>query len=203
MITFVFGFLETTCGSASSAGSHLSLHPPHEYYGNTTVIEAYMMWEVSLHSVCVPASLQSSLSASQLPVRWFHSCFSLALCVCVCARARVCVLHGRAATPPPTHKHTDKLKCRSRAVSFQSLPSFLSPCPRALKASPSSCRALRALMDRRRMDADGGRGVRGVHRDRRTRKLAAVVAVQNVLVAACLLVTLYVYWDVQRRVSKL
>lgn len=55
-------------------------------------------------------------------------------------------------------------------------------------------------MDRRRMDADGGRGV---HRDRRTRKLAVVVAVQNVLVAVCLLVTLYVYWDVKGRVSKL
>ncbi|KAI3368318.1 hypothetical protein L3Q82_008031 [Scortum barcoo] len=50
-------------------------------------------------------------------------------------------------------------------------------------------------MDRRRtdgrgMDAEGGRRIHG---DRRSRKLAVVIAVQNVLVAACLLVTLYVY----------
>ncbi|KAK9519225.1 hypothetical protein VZT92_021966 [Zoarces viviparus] len=51
-------------------------------------------------------------------------------------------------------------------------------------------------MERRRMDADGGRAV---HRERRTRKLAVVVAVQNVLVTACLVVTLYVCWDVHTR----
>ncbi|CAJ1060071.1 hypothetical protein L3Q82_008031 [Xyrichtys novacula] len=39
------------------------------------------------------------------------------------------------------------------------------------------------------------------HGDRRSRRLAVVVAVQNVLVAACLVVTLYVYWTVQERVS--
>lgn len=49
-------------------------------------------------------------------------------------------------------------------------------------------------MDRRRMDADGGRVLR---RGRRTSKLAVVVAVQNVLVTACLAVTLYVCWDAQ------
>ncbi|XP_078024594.1 uncharacterized protein LOC144463647 [Epinephelus lanceolatus] len=51
-------------------------------------------------------------------------------------------------------------------------------------------------MERRKMDADGGRVV---HRRKRTRRLAIVVAVQNVLVTACLAVTLYVYWDVQSR----
>ncbi|GLD46296.1 uncharacterized protein AKAME5_002700900 [Lates japonicus] len=46
-------------------------------------------------------------------------------------------------------------------------------------------------MDQRRMDAEGGRVV---HREWRARKFAVIVAVQNVLVAACLVVTLYVYW---------
>lgn len=50
------------------------------------------------------------------------------------------------------------------------------------------------MTDGRKMDAEGGRVV---HRERRARKLAVVVAVQNVLVAACLLVTLYVFWGVQ------
>ncbi|XP_056234562.1 uncharacterized protein LOC130170890 [Seriola aureovittata] len=62
------------------------------------------------------------------------------------------------------------------------------------ESSLSSCRAFSALMDRRRMDAEGGRVV---HREWRARKLAVVVAVQNVLVAACLFITLYVYWGVQ------
>ena len=84
--------------------------------------------------------------------------------------------------------------------SFFPVTPLLSPYPLALKASLSSCRALRALMDRRRRDAEGGRVV---HRDRRAGKLAVVVAVQNVLVAACLLVTLYVYWNVQKQVSEL
>ncbi|XP_042273612.1 uncharacterized protein LOC121901046 [Thunnus maccoyii] len=78
--------------------------------------------------------------------------------------------------------------------SFFPVTPLLSPYPLALKASLSSCRALRALMDRRRMDAEGGRVV---HRDRRAGQLAVVVAVQNVLVAACLLVTLFVYWETQ------
>ncbi|KAF1385945.1 hypothetical protein PFLUV_G00113030 [Perca fluviatilis] len=51
-------------------------------------------------------------------------------------------------------------------------------------------------MDQRRMDADGGRVLR---RGRRTSKLAVVVAVQNVLITACLAVTLYVCWDAQSR----
>ncbi|KAK2835795.1 hypothetical protein Q5P01_016279 [Channa striata] len=50
------------------------------------------------------------------------------------------------------------------------------------------------MMDGRRMDADGGRVL---HREKRARKLAVVVAVQNVLVVGCLLVTLYVYWGGQ------
>ncbi|XP_051233626.1 uncharacterized protein LOC127350762 [Dicentrarchus labrax] len=55
-------------------------------------------------------------------------------------------------------------------------------------------------MDRRRMDAaDGGRVL---HRGRRVRKLAVVVALQNLLVAACLLVTLYVYRDVSQGVNR-
>lgn len=54
-------------------------------------------------------------------------------------------------------------------------------------------------MERRRMDAEGGRVVQ---RNKRAGKLALVVVVQNMLVAACLLVTLYVYWDVRKRVSK-
>ncbi|XP_026200659.1 uncharacterized protein LOC113151989 [Anabas testudineus] len=49
------------------------------------------------------------------------------------------------------------------------------------------------------MDAERGRVV---HRERRARKLAVVVAVQNVLVAACLLATLYVYWDAQKQHSE-
>ncbi|XP_074492072.1 uncharacterized protein LOC141768066 [Sebastes fasciatus] len=54
------------------------------------------------------------------------------------------------------------------------------------------------MMDRRRMmeDADGGGRVL-VHRERRTRWLAVVVAVQNVLVTLSLVVTLYVYLDVK------
>ncbi|KAA8589276.1 hypothetical protein FQN60_012641 [Etheostoma spectabile] len=48
-------------------------------------------------------------------------------------------------------------------------------------------------MDRRGTDADGGRVLR---RGRRTRMLALVV-VQNVLVTACLAVTLYVCWGAQ------
>lgn len=55
------------------------------------------------------------------------------------------------------------------------------------------------MMDGRRMDVEGGRVV---HREKRARKLAVVVAVQNMLVAACLLVTLYVYWDVQEQKQK-
>lgn len=52
------------------------------------------------------------------------------------------------------------------------------------------------------MDAERGRVVR--RSERRAGKLAVVVAVQSALVAACLLVTLYVYWLVQgqERVSR-
>ncbi|KAM7388510.1 hypothetical protein PAMP_024680 [Pampus punctatissimus] len=52
------------------------------------------------------------------------------------------------------------------------------------------------MMDRRRMDAEGGRVV---HRNRRAGKLAVVVAVQNLLVVACLVLTLCVHWDVNKR----
>lgn len=55
------------------------------------------------------------------------------------------------------------------------------------------------MIDGRKMDVERGRVV---HRERRARKLAVVVAVQNMLVAACLLVTLYVYWDVQKQKQK-
>ena len=56
-------------------------------------------------------------------------------------------------------------------------------------------------MEQRRMDAEGGRVV---HRSRRAAgKLAVVVAVQNLLVVACLLATYYVYQDFQSLVSKL
>lgn len=54
----------------------------------------------------------------------------------------------------------------------------------------SSGRELRALMDQMRMDVEGGRAVR---RKSRVGRLAAVVAVQNVLVVTCLLVTVYLY----------
>lgn len=50
------------------------------------------------------------------------------------------------------------------------------------------------------MNADGGRVV---HRRKCARKLAVVVVLQNLLVASCLLVTLYVYWNVEKPVSKL
>ncbi|KAF3691136.1 hypothetical protein EXN66_Car006810 [Channa argus] len=49
------------------------------------------------------------------------------------------------------------------------------------------------------MDAEGGRVV---HRERRARKLAVVVALQNVMVIGCLLITLYVYWGVQTEPSE-
>lgn len=47
------------------------------------------------------------------------------------------------------------------------------------------------------MDAEGGQII---HRDTRSRRLAVVVVVQNVLVAACLAITAYVFWN-QGRVS--
>ncbi|KAG7514291.1 hypothetical protein JOB18_029891 [Solea senegalensis] len=49
------------------------------------------------------------------------------------------------------------------------------------------------------MDAEGGGD--HVHRERRVsaRMLAVVLALQNALVAACLLVTLYVFWIVQNQ----
>ncbi|KAG8003533.1 hypothetical protein GBF38_018706 [Nibea albiflora] len=61
------------------------------------------------------------------------------------------------------------------------------------------------MMDRRRTDAEGGGGSgsgggggidRVVHRHNRTSTLTVVVLLQNLLVAACLVVTLYVYWEV-------
>lgn len=51
-------------------------------------------------------------------------------------------------------------------------------------------------MDARRTDVEGGRAL---HRERRTRKLALVVAAQNVLVVACLLLTLCGYWGANTR----
>ncbi|KAK5907347.1 hypothetical protein CesoFtcFv8_005210 [Champsocephalus esox] len=48
---------------------------------------------------------------------------------------------------------------------------------------------------RKRMQADRGRAL---HRDKRTRYLAVIV-VQNVLVTACLVVTLYLFWVVQNQ----
>lgn len=44
------------------------------------------------------------------------------------------------------------------------------------------------------MDAEGSSVL---HREWRAAKLAVLVVMQNLLVAACLLVTLYVYWSVQ------
>lgn len=55
------------------------------------------------------------------------------------------------------------------------------------------------MMDRRKTDAEcggGGVGGRVVHRHNRTSTLTVVVVLQNLLVAACLVVTLYVYWEV-------
>ncbi|XP_029939581.1 uncharacterized protein LOC115382079 [Salarias fasciatus] len=49
-------------------------------------------------------------------------------------------------------------------------------------------------MDRSRMDAEGARAVQP---NRRISKLAVVVAVQNLLLVVCLLVTFYVYRDFQ------
>ncbi len=46
------------------------------------------------------------------------------------------------------------------------------------------------------MDAEGGLVV---HRDRRSRKLAVVVALQNLLVVSCLLTTFYVYWNTEKQ----
>ncbi|KAG7233394.1 hypothetical protein INR49_007074 [Caranx melampygus] len=54
-------------------------------------------------------------------------------------------------------------------------------------------------MDRRRMDAEGSSAV---HREWRATKLAVVVVAQNLLVAACLLVTLYIYWSVQSQLQE-
>ncbi|KAL3047508.1 hypothetical protein OYC64_021665 [Pagothenia borchgrevinki] len=48
---------------------------------------------------------------------------------------------------------------------------------------------------RKRMQADRGRAL---HRDKHTRYLAVIV-VQNVLVTACLVVTLYLFWVVQNQ----
>lgn len=119
------------------------LTPPHESYGNITVIQAYMMWAVShgffiLHRhrsdfCCSGAHCQpiSSRCAGLTPAS--PSC---------CVRARACVCNTR----PPPHTRTNKIKCRSRAVSFQSVTAlYLSSCPLALKASLSSCRTLTAL----------------------------------------------------------
>lgn len=55
-------------------------------------------------------------------------------------------------------------------------------------------------MELRVMDAEGGRVI---HQRRRTGKLAVVVAVQNVVVAACLVAALFLYLDFQKDVSTL
>lgn len=101
---------------------------------------SWILWEHdrdwSVHDVggFTPLGLCTSIAAEQpvsqsapgARVSLLHLPRAGCVRVCVCN----CVLHGPAATPPPTHKHTGKIKSRSRAVSFQSLPSFLSPCPR-------------------------------------------------------------------------
>ncbi|XP_043986280.1 uncharacterized protein LOC122839077 isoform X2 [Gambusia affinis] len=66
----------------------------------------------------------------------------------------------------------------------------LSASPLELKKPRSSGWELRALIDQRTMDAEGGRAVR---RSSRVGRLAIVVAVQNLLVVTCLLVTVYLY----------
>lgn len=165
--------------------------PPHMNIMGTWQWLKHTLWcgKVSLLGLCTSKTRRLSESANERPVRWFRSCFSLtvrvlcSLCVCVC---------GCVATPPPTQKH-NKIKCRSWAVSFQSLPSF-HLAHSGSKASRRSCRASTALMERRMMDAEGGSAL---HREWRAAKLAVVVVLQNLLVAACLLVTLYVYWSLR------
>lgn len=190
----LLGFLETSCG-----WTRLSLTPPDEYYGNMKLTWCCGRFHSTLF-VCQHHTEQCSsavsLSANQLPVRWFHSCLALTLCVCVFARVYnlyVCVFVARACCNPPTH-----------TVSLQSLPSLQLP-TRPLKSLAELQRRsehwsllMMMMMDRRRMmeDADGGGRVL-VHRERRTRWLAVVVAVQNVLVTLSLVVTLYVYLDVK------
>ncbi|XP_007550842.1 uncharacterized protein LOC106947705 [Poecilia latipinna] len=66
----------------------------------------------------------------------------------------------------------------------------LSASPLELKKPRSSGWELRALIDQRTMVTEGGRVIR---RSSRVRRLAVVVAVQNLLVVTCLLVTLYLY----------
>ncbi|XP_023195576.1 uncharacterized protein LOC111609735 [Xiphophorus maculatus] len=68
----------------------------------------------------------------------------------------------------------------------------LSASPLELKKPRSSGWELRALIDQRTMDAEGGRAVR---RSSRVGRLAIVVAVQNLLVVTCLLVTAYIYLE--------
>lgn len=55
-------------------------------------------------------------------------------------------------------------------------------------------------MEQGMMDAEGGRVI---HRRKRTGTLAVVVAVQNVVVAACLIATLFLYLDFPKDVSTL
>ncbi|XP_051803196.1 uncharacterized protein LOC127533643 [Acanthochromis polyacanthus] len=82
------------------------------------------------------------------------------------------------------------------------LPLKAAQCVRFAFSSPNRAptRSTGAPMDQMGMvDAEGGRVV---HRPRRAGgRLAMVVAVQNVLVVVCVLVTVYVYWDAQSKTS--
>ncbi|XP_054900695.1 uncharacterized protein LOC129369377 [Poeciliopsis prolifica] len=84
--------------------------------------------------------------------------------------------HG--GSPPAHHERTVN---QSERVS-----------PLELKTPRGSGWELRAPIDQRTMDAEGGRAVR---RSGRVGRLAVVVAVQNLLVVACLLVTVYLYLE--------
>ncbi|KAK5622068.1 hypothetical protein CRENBAI_011134, partial [Crenichthys baileyi] len=77
------------------------------------------------------------------------------------------------------------------SVFFPVTPHLLAS-PLVLKKPRSSGRELRAPMDQGMIDVEGGRAVR---RRSRVGRLAAVVAVQNLLVVACLLVTVYLYME--------
>ncbi|MEQ2188057.1 hypothetical protein GOODEAATRI_011048 [Goodea atripinnis] len=73
------------------------------------------------------------------------------------------------------------------SVFFPLTPHLLAS-PLVLKKPRSSGRELRAPMDQAMIDVEGGRAVR---QRSGAGRLAAVVAVQNLLVVACLLVTVY------------
>lgn len=168
-----------------------------------TLIEAHTMWEDSLGSFCVRRSQASwRKSAHWQPISSRCAGFAPAS-LSRCERVRVCVypqrVHGTSALQPP-HPH-DLRHNKGKTVSdFLPVTPLLFTCPLAFKASLSSCRELRALMEQGMMDAERGRVI---HRRKRTGTLAVVVAVQNVVVAACLIATLFLYLDFPKDVSTL